>query len=277
VYSELFESLPDHPQKTAKETCGVRVVDRIRLALAHLASEPVGLDVTDALIDFACAPDNFRFVKTKGVDIPLADEPVDLAHLDQLMEHLHVDDAEPQVAEIHWVLKLGGRYLCSTPNRVTGPHDISVFFDETAIRLRPLTGSAPESRLREGLLSARDPQLPAGDAALSAGYRTGHAGRAGRSSQRTARQRRHGNDGAGDEMTPTGRRWNPTPRTSWRPHENGYEDRLPAFRRVSLLLATLMMLQHFLANVAPEPLATAWLPYEFGSVAVRSSSPCPAS
>jgi SAM-dependent methyltransferase len=155
VYSELFESLPDHPQKTTKDTCGARVVNRVRLlapllkpdatyleigcgnamlpfALAGRAREVLGLDVTDALIDFAAAPANFRFVPTNGIDIPLADESVDLAHSDQLMEHLHVDDAESQVAEIRRVLKPGGRYLCSTPNRLTGPHDISVFFDDTA-------------------------------------------------------------------------------------------------------------------------------------------------
>jgi peptidoglycan/LPS O-acetylase OafA/YrhL len=40
------------------------------------------------------------------------------------------------------------------------------------------------------------------------------------------------------------------------------------FGTFRLLLAILVVLQHFLANLAPEPLATASLPYEFGSVAV---------
>jgi ubiquinone/menaquinone biosynthesis C-methylase UbiE len=101
-------------------------------AMAGLAAEVLGLDVTDALIDFAAAPANFRFVKTEGVEIQLADNSVDLAHSDQLMEHLHVEDAEPQLREINRILKPGGEYLCATPSRVTGPHDISVFFDEVA-------------------------------------------------------------------------------------------------------------------------------------------------
>jgi SAM-dependent methyltransferase len=46
------------------------------------------------------------------------------------MEHLHIEDAEPQLREIYRVLKPGGQYLCTTPNRVSGPHDISVYFDE---------------------------------------------------------------------------------------------------------------------------------------------------
>lgn len=156
VYSELFASLPDHPQHTSSgETCGVRIGDRIRLlaplltsdsayleigcgnaglpiAIAGLAREVLGMDVTDTLIDYASVPANFRFVKTDGVGIPLPDRSIDLAHSDQLMEHLHVDDAEPQVVEIYRILKPGGRYLCSTPNRATGPHDISVYFDDTA-------------------------------------------------------------------------------------------------------------------------------------------------
>jgi SAM-dependent methyltransferase len=155
VYSKLFDSLPDHPQKTTNELPAKRVADRKRLlgpllkpdavylevgcgtaalpfAMAGLAAEVLGLDVTDALIDFAAAPANFRFVKTEGVEIQLADNSVDLAHSDQLMEHLHVEDAEPQLREINRILKPGGEYLCATPSRVTGPHDISVFFDEVA-------------------------------------------------------------------------------------------------------------------------------------------------
>jgi SAM-dependent methyltransferase len=155
VYSKLFDSLPDHPQKTTNELPAKRVADRKRLlgpllkpdavylevgcgtaalpfAMASLAAEVLGLDVTDALIDFAAAPANFRFVKTEGVEIPLTDCSVDLAHSDQLMEHLHIDDAGPQLKEISRILKPGGQYLCATPSRVTGPHDISVFFDEVA-------------------------------------------------------------------------------------------------------------------------------------------------
>jgi SAM-dependent methyltransferase len=155
VYSKLFDSLPDHPQKTPSELPARRVADRMRLlgpllkpntvylevgcgsaalpfAIAGLAGEVLGLDVTDALVDFTAAPSNFRFVKTEGVEIPLADSSVDLAHSDQLMEHLHTEDAEPQLREINRILKPGGQYLCATPSRVTGPHDISVFFDEVA-------------------------------------------------------------------------------------------------------------------------------------------------
>ena len=155
VYSELFNSLPDHPQKTAVGMRPHRIAKQVRVlkplmgrgdvyleigcgdallpfALSGFAREVLGLDVMDALVDFAAAPANFRFMKTDGVEIPLADNSVDLAHSDQLMEHLHVEDAEAQLREIHRVLRPGGHYVCTTPSRVTGPHDISALFDEVA-------------------------------------------------------------------------------------------------------------------------------------------------
>jgi SAM-dependent methyltransferase len=188
VYSNLFDSLPDHPQKTSGQSEYMRVADRMRLirpllkpnavylevgcgsaalpfSLAGLAGQVLGLDVTDALIDYPAAPSNFRFVRTKGVEIPLTNGSVDFAHSDQLMEHLHVDDAEPQLREIHRTLKPGGQYLCATPSGVTGPHDISVFFDEaaTGFHMREYDyGSLRDLFLRVGFRSVRFPLVVRG-------------------------------------------------------------------------------------------------------------------
>jgi hypothetical protein len=49
-----------------------------------------------------------------------------------LMEHLHPDDAMEQLRSIADALRPGGRYICITPNRLTGPHDISAGFDDEA-------------------------------------------------------------------------------------------------------------------------------------------------
>jgi SAM-dependent methyltransferase len=57
---------------------------------------------------------------------------VDVVYSQQLMEHLHPDDALDQLRNIFEALKPGGRYICVTPNRITGPHDISRHFDEVA-------------------------------------------------------------------------------------------------------------------------------------------------
>jgi SAM-dependent methyltransferase len=57
------------------------------------------------------------------------------------MEHLHPDDALEQLQQIFTALAPGGRYLCATPNRLNGPHDVSRGFDATAtcLHLREYT------------------------------------------------------------------------------------------------------------------------------------------
>lgn len=153
VYTELFARLSDHPQhntdpeKRQRNTaiqvafllpllpssaifvevgCGDAAVTQ---AVAAHVQEAVGIDVTGALIDSTIAPANFQFARSNGTNLPLVDGAVDLVYSNQLMEHLHPDDAQQQLKEVIRVLRPGGRYICSTPNRLTGPHDISCYFD----------------------------------------------------------------------------------------------------------------------------------------------------
>ena len=152
VYDELFTRLPDHPQhkadpekrrrNTAMQAAFLRPMlspdavfvevgcgdGAVTQAVAAHVREAVGIDVTSALVDHAGAPANFRFMRTDGTILALADGVADLVYSNQLMEHLHPDDARQQLGEIIRVLRPGGRYVCSTPNRLTGPHDISCYF-----------------------------------------------------------------------------------------------------------------------------------------------------
>jgi hypothetical protein len=48
------------------------------------------------------------------------------------MEHLHQDDAFEQLKNIYKSLIPRGIYICITPNRLGGPHDISQYFDKVA-------------------------------------------------------------------------------------------------------------------------------------------------
>ena len=153
VYNELFARLPDHPQhradpekrrrSTAMQVAFLRSLlfpsaifgevgcgdAAVTQAVAANVREAVGIDVTGTLIDHAAAPANFRFARTNGTNLPLADGMADLVYSNQLMEHLHPDDAQVQLQEVIRVLRPGGCYVCSTPNRLTGPHDISCYFD----------------------------------------------------------------------------------------------------------------------------------------------------
>ena len=153
VYEQLFASLPDHPQRITRSFartddqlnrishlikpksvfleigCGD---GRLSFALAEKLGKSYALDVTDALLDQTKAPPNWEFLKTSGTEIPLGTCTIDFAYSNQLMEHLHPEDAEYQLTEIYRVLKPGGSYYCTTPSRVTGPHDVSRYFDYEA-------------------------------------------------------------------------------------------------------------------------------------------------
>jgi SAM-dependent methyltransferase len=105
------------------------------LQICEVASEVIAVDVSEELVRSIKPPSNFTFCLSDGVTIPLESETVDVAFSNQLMEHLHPVDASEQVKNIYNVLKTGGQYVCITPNRLTGPHDVSRSFDETATGL----------------------------------------------------------------------------------------------------------------------------------------------
>lgn len=100
-------------------------------AVARLVPEVYALDVVPPALEAA----EYRFVHFDGRTIPLPDAAVDVAHSSQVLEHLHPDDALPQLREIRRVLRPGGLHVCITPNRLSGPHDVSRFFDDEATGL----------------------------------------------------------------------------------------------------------------------------------------------
>ena len=104
------------------------------LQFAQYAREAIGLEVDgdvvarcQARFEEAGRP-NARALAFDGTTIPLPDASIDLAYSNNVLEHLHPDDAEAQTREVFRVLSPGGRFVCITPPRRTGPHDISKFF-----------------------------------------------------------------------------------------------------------------------------------------------------
>lgn len=154
VYDELYQRVPMHPQlaRLCDQERQQRLVGRqlrllapmldddtvflevgagdgrLSLAVAELARQVYAIDVSEQIAHVAAAPANFSLHLTDGTSIPVPDGSVDLAFSNQLMEHLHPDDAMCQLGNIHRALAPGGRYVCRTPNRLTGPHDISRAF-----------------------------------------------------------------------------------------------------------------------------------------------------
>jgi SAM-dependent methyltransferase len=103
----------------------------LSLALAERVAHVYAIDVS-AEITATTRPQNFTLVLSDGTSIPVPEGSITLAYSNQLMEHLHPDDALDQLANIYRALAPGGVYICVTPNRLTGPHDISRYFDTVA-------------------------------------------------------------------------------------------------------------------------------------------------
>jgi SAM-dependent methyltransferase len=158
VYDELFRRLPDHPQLAQKSSEGGSSRDisaqlatlkpllrgdstflevgpgdcALSFEIAKYAKLVYAVDVSDEITKSSAAPRNFKLALSDGCSIPVPDNSIDLAFSDQLMEHLHPDDALEQLRNIHRALAPGGVYVCITPSRLDGPHDISKYFESSA-------------------------------------------------------------------------------------------------------------------------------------------------
>jgi SAM-dependent methyltransferase len=156
LYEELFREVPDHPRRTrrhSREDSRRHIVAQMRLLrrflrpartvleigpgdcefafeVAKSVRQVYGVDVDAVLSRNARPPGNFKLFLSDGVSVPVPPASVDVAYSNQLMEHLHPDDAREQLRNIFAALAPGGVYVCITPNRLDGPHDVSRCFSE---------------------------------------------------------------------------------------------------------------------------------------------------
>lgn len=177
LYEELFHEVPDHPRMVCKQTpeeSRANVETQMQFMRRFLRPQTTLLEIGpgDCAFSFAAArqvrqvyavdvdavlsrnaevPRNFHLFISDGVSVPVPPGSVDLAYSNQLMEHLHPDDAREQLANIFAALAPGGAYICITPNRLDGPHDISRWFSDQAsgFHLKEYTVSELERIFRE--------------------------------------------------------------------------------------------------------------------------------
>jgi SAM-dependent methyltransferase len=160
VYDELFRRIPHHPQLQRRFSEERRhQVDRelhflsplldkqvtflevgagdlaLSRRVAAMGGEVYAVDVAAEITDTEHTAANLHIALTDGRHLPLPDHSIALAYSNQLMEHLHPDDAAAQVRDLFRVLRPGGAYLCVTPNRLTGPWDVSRMFSSTPVGL----------------------------------------------------------------------------------------------------------------------------------------------
>ena len=158
VYDELFRLVPHHHQVLTKQQPQVRqksiemrlkLLQRflpqvhsylevgpgdcaLSLRVAKLVKKVYAVDVSKEITKNLTLPKNFLLFISDGTSIPVPRKSIDFAFSDQLMEHLHPDDAVTQLKNIYAALKPGGKYLCVTTNKLSGPHDVSRGFDTVA-------------------------------------------------------------------------------------------------------------------------------------------------
>jgi SAM-dependent methyltransferase len=162
VYDELFRRVPDHPQLALKHqvptSAGARQTEvdyrlaflrnylnpeltyleigpgdcSLAIEVARLVRRVYAVDVSEEIAKDVVLPDNFELIISDGCNIPVPENSINIAYSDQLMEHLHPDDAMDQLQNIYRALAPGGVYICITPNRLSGPHDVSQYFDDVA-------------------------------------------------------------------------------------------------------------------------------------------------
>jgi SAM-dependent methyltransferase len=158
LYDELFRRVPHHSQLTRKSSPEERAraaARQMRFLRRFLRRDATFLEIGpgDCALTFRAAgscrmvyavevseeitrnlafPRNVRLLLSDGTSIPVPDASVAVAYSNQLMEHLHPDDAVEQLRNIWKALAPGGVYVCITPNRINGPHDVSRHFDAVA-------------------------------------------------------------------------------------------------------------------------------------------------
>lgn len=177
VYDELYRRVPDHPQLRSKVDARARramLEDQIGVLRGFLGPDATFMEIGagDCALCVALAPSvrrviavevsdevskgvpplpNFSLVLSDGQSVPVPPESVSVAYSNQVMEHLHPDDARAQLAGIRAALAPGGVYVCITPNRIAGPHDISKYFDRiaTGFHLKEYTVGELAALMRE--------------------------------------------------------------------------------------------------------------------------------
>ena len=100
-------------------------------AVAPTVARAVALDVTDAIA--RPSHGNYEFRRFDGFDFGLSPGSIDIAYSNDVAEHLHEDDLLEHARAVHDALRPGGVYVCVTPNRLAGPHDISRHFSDVPL------------------------------------------------------------------------------------------------------------------------------------------------
>ena len=156
VYAEYYDKFPQHPFIFRKEDlikCSTAQqmhylkrflkpdevfleigpgTGALSVEIAKYVDTVYAVDVSDKPSKSTLLPSNVKIVISNGVNIPRSIKSAQIVYSNHVMEHLHPDDVLEQLKDIYDILTIGGIYICKTPHRYSGPHDISKHFDNVA-------------------------------------------------------------------------------------------------------------------------------------------------
>jgi SAM-dependent methyltransferase len=120
------------------------------LEIARHARKCYALDVSREILSGVQHP-RVETVLSDGCSVPVPPGTVTLAYSFQVMEHIHPDDALEQLRNLHAAMAPGGSFICVTPSRLNGPHDVSRYFDPVArgFHLKEYTAAELEALFRK--------------------------------------------------------------------------------------------------------------------------------
>jgi len=167
LYDELYRRVPLHPRLTRKKDAALArhfieesmpILDHflkpdsvyleigpgdcgLALHVAARVRKVYAVEVSKEATRHVKAPPNMELIISDGKSVDVVPNTVTVAYSNQVMEHIHPDDALEQLRNIYNTLAPGGAYICFTPNRLSGPHDISRYFDKfaTGMHMREYT------------------------------------------------------------------------------------------------------------------------------------------
>ena len=153
VYDEFLRRVPHHPSLSQKDDAAAQAgLVRLQLQLLEPFLSPgtrfleVGggdcalavelsrrvrqVTAVEAAATIVPQVGNLEVLVSDVPPYPLPGDSMDLAFTCHFIEHLRPDDALLHLREMHRLLAPGGRYVCVTPHRLWGPHDISRYFSD---------------------------------------------------------------------------------------------------------------------------------------------------
>lgn len=105
-------------------TC-MKLAPHVASIIGTEVSEPSIREARALLVEHGLTNASILNVSATHLLSAFPEKKFDTAVSIEVIEHLHADDAQEHLRQIFFMLKPGGKYILTMPNRLNGPHDIT--------------------------------------------------------------------------------------------------------------------------------------------------------